>query len=84
LYRLTNQTLQGALMNAKMYLPGVAGGILCSLLLWYPLAEYLPSTLLKDWPSANAGLGWGLIILTGVFVLGCGAASARLSGTTHR
>ena len=71
-------------MNAKMYLPGVGGGILCSLLLWYPLAGYLPSTLVSDWSSANAGLGWGLIILTGVVVLGCGAASARLSGTTTR
>ena len=71
-------------MNAKMYMPGVIGGILCSLVLWLPLAEYLPSTLLDKWGTVNAGLAWGLMFLAGLIALACGAASARLSGTTSR
>lgn len=71
-------------MNAKMYLAGIAGGILCSLALWIPLAEYLPSTLLNGWSTVSAGLSRGLIFLTCLIILICGSVSARLSGTKSR
>ncbi len=71
-------------MNAKMVLPGLAAGVLASLLLWFPLAVYLPSSFLVDWPRANAGLAWGMVFLAGLVLCAAGAASARLSGTTSR
>lgn len=71
-------------MNAKMYLTGVVGGILCSLALWFPLAEYLPSTLLNDWGAVNANLAWGLVSLSCLILLACGAVAARMSGTKSR
>jgi hypothetical protein len=71
-------------MNAKMYLAGVVGGILCSLASWIPLAEYLPSTFLSDWGAVNGGLGWGFMLLACLIILACGAVSARLSGTVSR
>ncbi len=71
-------------MNAKMYLAGIGGGILCSLAFWIPLAEYLPATLLHDWGTVNAGLAWGFVFLASLITLACGAVSARLSGTNTR
>jgi hypothetical protein len=71
-------------MNAKLYLPGLLGGFLCSLLLWYPLANHLPATLLKDWPATQAELAWGLAALAALVLLASGAAAARLSGTGSR
>ncbi len=71
-------------MNAKIYLVGLVGGVLCALALWFPLAEYLPSTMLKDWEVVNAGLAWGLVLLASLIVLATGAVSARLSGTNNR
>ena len=71
-------------MNAKMYLVGVVGGIFGSLVLWFPLTEYLPSTVINRWDAASAGLAWGLILLACLIMLACGAVSARWSGTKNR
>ncbi len=72
-------------MNTKIYLVGMGGGVICSLVLWFPLAEYLPSTFIHDWVLISGGAGcWGLVILAALVVLACGAASAFVSGTRSR
>jgi hypothetical protein len=71
-------------MNAKIYLTGIVGGILCSAALGVPLTEYLPSTFINDWGAVNTNLSWGLVLLTCVIILACGAIAARLSGTKSR
>lgn len=71
-------------MNAKMYLFGLAGGAVCTLLLWYPLAEYLPSAILPAWNGANPTLAWALIIAAALAVLASGAIAARNSGVASR
>jgi hypothetical protein len=71
-------------MNTKIYLVGMGGGMICSLALWLPLAEYLPSTFINDWRSVNAGTGWGLVFLAILVVCACGAISARISGAKSR
>jgi hypothetical protein len=71
-------------MNAKMYLPGLAAGLLVTILLWFPLSAALPSTLLADWPRSNAGLAWGLFFLAGIVLCASGSAAARLSGADSR
>ncbi|MFZ5911110.1 MAG: hypothetical protein ACOYYU_13945 [Chloroflexota bacterium] len=71
-------------MNTKIYLVGMGGGVICSLVLWFPLAEYLPSTFIHDWVPISSGAGWGLVFLAALVVLACGAMSARASGTRSR
>ena len=71
-------------MRARVYLAGLAGGVLVTAVLYYPLYLYLPGTFVKDWPSAPGGLAIALTAVGVVLLLFTGVIAARISGSRRR
>ncbi len=71
-------------MKLRVLLVGLVGGIAASAVMQYPLYRYLPGKIIAEWPAAQSGLAWGLVAVTAVLLLACGALAARLSGASHR
>jgi hypothetical protein len=75
-------------MNKRVFLVGIAGGVLVSATGWIPLWVFLPKTALPDWmPEQRVGLqetpGWAagmavLLLLTGLVAGWMSGARSRL------
>jgi hypothetical protein len=71
-------------MNARTILTGIAGGILLSLTMEYPLYRYLPSPLIPDWPPASLWIAV-LLVVVGLFLtVGIGAVGALVSDASGK
>lgn len=71
-------------MSAKVYLAGLAGGLLVSAALIYPCYYWVPYLYLADWPFGGDIPATLLAALALVLFAATGAAAARLSGLETR
>jgi hypothetical protein len=71
-------------MNKRVFLVGLAGGLLVSGALFYPLFLYVPSNFVEGWSAVDSGPVWPLLALAGVLLLVTGFVAGRSSGTHNR
>jgi hypothetical protein len=71
-------------MNKRVFLIGLAGGLLVSVALYQPLYLYLPSRFVEGWPDANAQAATIWTALAAILLLATGVFAARSSGTSSR
>jgi hypothetical protein len=71
-------------MSAKVYLAGLAGGLLVSAALIYPAYLWVPYQYLADWKFAGDIPATLLAVLAVLLFVATGVAAARLSGLQTR
>ncbi len=71
-------------MNVRIFLVGLAGGILVRLALDYPLYRYLPAQFVDGWGGADARLAAACLAGAVVLLFLTGLAAGRMSGAGRR
>ena len=71
-------------MKKRIFLVGLAGGLLVSRALNYPLYRYLPSQFVEGWPSADGQVAIVCLALAGILLLVIGFVSGLMSGARNR
>lgn len=71
-------------MPVRVYVVGLGAGLLLIALLYYPLRQVVPDLVLQTALTAGTANAVGLVVVSGVLLLGTGAVAARLSGAFDR
>jgi hypothetical protein len=72
-------------MHWRVYAFGLIAGILLTVVVRYPLYQYLPSLVVAEWDhTAQSAPAMGLAVVALLTLAGIGAVAARLSGVGSR